>query len=246
MMHSIKSVQTRLATIAALALMTTACADVGDGAADGHDEENASEAVSASSASLVAQVEGEGYTVKYLEPEPGLLVEEESGTADARHLPEDKDLDIVQRYELLSGSKAPAALVAAAVRAGIATHEADPIPQVGDHSGDKANPTATEAWFRANYCTQTDRFWGGTMQVGVNTTWSDRVEMMKAGAWVRSGSVSYSISYSGAGETSYGLGTNEYNGRRVTSRINRAAESKVWNTRAPYSAWYLHCVNYHF
>lgn len=233
--------------VAVLSVLGAACAD--ENSADGASTDEASDNV-AMTQSLVAEVEGDGYRIKYYEPEPGILVEDETGSARARHFIEDHDLDFVQRYELIAGRKAPLSLVQAAARARVPTHEGESVPARAPDSNQKANPTSTELWFRQNFCVRTDHFWGsGNGWLFENTTWSDRVEYMKAGAWVGSlgpgiSGMSYTISYRGAGDWSYGLGAHEYGGKRVTSAINRAAESRAFNAGGGTS--YIHCVNYHY
>jgi hypothetical protein len=235
--------------------LVAALSVVGTGCSDASSAQDPAEAESTQTAprNLLAQVNGDGFTVWYYEPEPGLIVEDEHGTASARHLPEDHDLDIIQRFELLAGKKAPPNLVQAAARTGIPTHEGEPLVERSSNAHDQArgpafhamaNPTATMQWFAANFCVRTDRLYNWFANA-VGTHWSDRVEYMKAGAWVESGTgASYKIDYNGAGSWHWRLAPSEYGSRRVSSRINRAADSEVYSMGADTSYW--HCVNYHY
>lgn len=205
---------------------------------------------------LVARVEHEQFSLSFYSAQPGELLEFETGRMDLDHPPESPDFDSVQRYEFLTGQKAPAALVEAAVASGQEGHVGEPIP-----SGlaiQKGNGSTTPNWFKTNYCTKTDRFWG----TGPNSSWwnsnswfSDGVEMMKAGAYTWQGYIHYKMSYSGSGLPNqwYGLPSGHYAGFRATSTIDRSARSEVSGALGSDNAWvdgpndqYMHCVNYHY
>jgi hypothetical protein len=230
---------------AVLSVLGVGCA--GDPSSDGASRGDADDSAPLSSANLVAEAQGDGYTLWYSEPEPGVLIEDEKGTGLARHFANEHDLDMVQRYELVAGKKAPPSLLAAAARAGVATHEDEPVPERRPDSNNKSAGTfVSEQWFRDNYCVKTDRFYMKTLWNDPDT-WEDRVEYMKAGAYVISGCADYWVSYAGSGSAFYQLTHSTYGGKRATSTINRAVLSELNNLgRCGTASALLHCINYHF
>lgn len=213
---------------------------------------------------LIADVQLPGYSVSYYELEPGSVLELETGELAAR-IDEPAGLDPVQRYEYLSGEKAPKALVAALERAGAQGHENDPVPSHSEAiegtpvAAEKGVARNTPEWFRATYCKPTDRFWGtggNTLWTG-NSSWSDRVEYLNGGVYVQLGELNYRMTYAGGNirEQWYGLSSGMYASWRNTSAINRAASSAVQyangTDNGPNSVYgqrdvYMHCLNYHY
>jgi hypothetical protein len=201
---------------------------------------------------LLAEVSVEGRTVKFFEPETGVLLEVEKGADGAPRAPEEAGLSGVALYEFLANAPAPQALVDAEKRA---TASND------DHSQDHADTDLLAAkqqqktnWseinagdsgsFRSRFCQATDRYYerlGYTGQTYIHTTGTN---MMQAGVYSYDDLINYHGSYSGGGLLwDTGLPAGWYLGWRVTSSVNRTAHSEV--NSSPW-AGYDHCVNYHY
>jgi hypothetical protein len=206
----------------------------------------------------VADVDMGGYSVSFYELEPGSLLELERGDVDA-HIAEPPGLDSVQRYEYLSGQKAPAELVAAMERAGGEGHTDEPVP--ARLAQQKGVGNSTPDWFFDNYCRKTDRYFGSTVRNSFYTntngpSFRAGVEYLRGGVYVYWGELSYRQGYSGGNipDQWYGLHSGQYAAWRNTSRVDRTASSKVenalgWdNGNSVYGTTdkYYHCLNYHY
>lgn len=209
---------------------------------------------------LIATVEGEHGSLKFYEPEPGILLEVETGLASEAQAVAD-DVTSVERYEQLTGKAAPAELVGAQERATLKQQsevtESTPVVVGGSEdtaSHDKAYGEAySESWFHGTYCVKTDRYWPDldvSPSMGKYRTndggWSESgLKYMKAGVYVYRGDVTYRYSYSSIGSTwqDYGVPTNYYAGFRSTSSVGRTGSSRVWNATGD---GYAHCVNFHY
>jgi len=218
---------------------------------------------------LLARVELEGGSVSFYEPEPGTVIEEQTGLIRDATLRLGTDLSFTQRYELLAGAPAPAALVAAEKRAGAggpASTSADgkttfaegTLPNVDDVANiDKVEPPTVE-WFIASYCERQDRFFGsyeeGTDFLGTGWTgdswWEGSgLNYLKTGVFTISGEMIYRFTWTGGDGAAEQSGQNKvvseghYIGHRVKSIANRSGSSKVSFADGDV---YHHCVNFHF
>jgi hypothetical protein len=203
---------------------------------------------------LVAEARLPGYSFNVYETEPGTLLELEVGQMDAARPQLGADLDAVQRYELITGELAPAALIAAVERAGSRAAIDEALAAEG-HAEDEQFPgqpanvekgygVAPWEWFQYEFCRRTDRWFGSEWWTNDSSIRAD-VKYMKGGAFTHSGEISYRMGYAGGNipDQWYGLPAGYYAGWRQTSIIRRQASSAV-----AYAAGdtYAHCVNYHY
>jgi hypothetical protein len=213
----------------------------------------------------IARAERGGFALTYYEVEGGGILELASGASWSRDVDLGADLDYVQRYELVARAKAPAALVAAAARLGETRHDFDPIPteEVQEDAltgivrlsdkGITQGSFSDESWFRANYCVNTDSFWGGPTTPGWyfigNRSWGGdkKIKYMKAGVWAMQGWTSVKFDYSGAGfpDQWYGIDFAELGHQWVAARGSTLIQRRAGITiQATNNDLYLACLNY--
>jgi hypothetical protein len=202
---------------------------------------------------VVAEVKLAGRTIKFLEPEPGVLLQVEKGlTSDEAVDPQEQKLSGAALYEYLARSPAPQALRDAEARAtaGDQDHAADSVTQDTKpaESADKTYWTeftsVSRTTFRNKFCVDTDRFykrWDASGNTWLHTTGTN---MMQAGAYSYTNLIDYHASYSGGAlNIDVAIPGGWYFGWRITSSVNRTAHTEV--NSAP-SFKYDHCANYHY
>jgi len=208
-------------------------------------------------ANLLARVELEGGSVSFYEPEPGTVVEEQVGRIADPVLEAGHDLSFTQRYELLSGKPAPAALVVAEKRADAEAPPTTAREEVNFADGQRANvekggtTAPSEEWFLATYCQHEDRFWGSPDWTGDSWWEGSGLNYLKAGVMVVAGEIVYRFTWTGnrTGDEYTDIGDligvtpGKYVGHRVKSAVNRSGSSNVTYAEGDH---YHHCVNFHF
>jgi hypothetical protein len=204
---------------------------------------------------LIAEVNLPTRTLKFFEPERGVLLQvEKYAIIDAPLSPEEQQLSGSALYEYLAKSPAPQALLDAEERATPLQddHGLDAVTM--DEPGGLAQKTAWmdgphpgyPAPFRSQYCTPTDRYYERLNRAGNTWIHTTGTNMMQAGVFAYTDGVDYYGSYN-AGDPflrwEVSLSANQFLGWRYTSGVNRVGHSEVWSgpgTR------YDHCVNYHY
>lgn len=273
-MNNLELVRTACSTLRVFgcaALMATSLVGCSaDDSQDARSDEGVSESEPSSPSekhmTLLARADFAGGSVRFYEPEPGTVLEVDSGKLSAEREPEPDGLGPVERYEFLTGKSAPNKLVEAAGRAvgsgqgddGAGHQDVELSAEVPEPRKDtKSSGWDGETFFRQNYCAPTDRYWGSGpgLVYTANTSFSDRVEYLKAGAFTFSGHVNYYFGYSGGSvpDQWWGVPEGYYVGFRQTSTVNRSARSSVQNANDGPNAFgfssfdqYVHCVNYHY
>jgi len=209
---------------------------------------------------LARTTRGSG-TLSLYEPEPGVVIEVETGSIDDGALQSGEDLSFTQRYELLAGERAPQALVAAEVRAEATAPRAGgiaPIPmtraaQVDRAPISKSSGRASEKGFLDKYCLRQDRFFGGERWTGDSFWEASGLNYVQAGVFVYQGTIRYRFTHTipqimtdeDYVEANKDLHVDQgfYVGFRVKTTVNRSSSSRV---SLADGAGYYHCVNYHF
>lgn len=217
---------------------------------------------------LLAEVGLPGRTIKFFEPEEGVLLEIERGDTTApRPSADERGLRGSALYQFLTHSYAPQALLDAERRVALKRSQARP----GDLDLEEREPDVAVAepiaaedkpellhgvqktlWddngtdydeFRDRFCVPTDRYleWFDTDVSSIIS--KSGVNMMQAGAYSRNGFVFYRGIYSTRFVWQTWLQPGVWLGWRVTSGVNRTARSSVDTEPEIY---YDHCVNYHF
>lgn len=138
----------------------------------------------------LAKVVDKHRTVHFFESPDGNILEAEYGQLDPNDLPADEPQDLTseERYQRLSGSRAPQALVQAQARLDARRRALPPRTELtrgrvavlpGDDAqsekstGSQVNGDHSRSWFRNNYCQPTDR----------NYFWYDRIDTSKFEGW---------------------------------------------------------------
>lgn len=112
---------------------------------------------------MIARAElDDGRVLKFIEPEPGVLIEQETGAADLPIADEPRGLSFVERYEFLTGKPAPEALVRAQQRSlppGGLPNRDERSAAFDSRDKGKVNPAVPISLsdFRRTYCNVTDR-----------------------------------------------------------------------------------------
>jgi hypothetical protein len=206
---------------------------------------------------LIAQLNLGTVTLSYYEPEPGTLVEAQTGRIENVDTVRGHELSFTKRYELLSGKNAPQALVDAEKRA-TAIQRLTPDEPVNEPIALEGQPDTGlvekeygpyhEELFLSQYCEKTDRFWGSPRWTGDSWWEGSGLNFLKMGVYVTRGNIVYKATWTGyewqpgLGET-LGINKGEYAGFRVTSTFNRSGSSRVSSALGDV---YHHCINYHF
>jgi hypothetical protein len=213
---------------------------------------------------IVAEVKLPGRTVQFIEPEPGVLIEIETGNvAEVRasaQASDDAHLSSVERYERLTRRAAPEQLVRAQelvdevglredAEGGLAS-SAEQVQSPALRAGNKSKvgpQYADRDWFLDSYCQPTDRhvFWI-EQQDEYSSIVRDNANFLRSGAYSISGSIRYYVTYYTRfkSETlSVWLGSGQYGALRMTSTAQATFGSTVDYTEGD---TYDHCVNYHF
>jgi hypothetical protein len=203
---------------------------------------------------LIAEVNLPTRTLKFFEPERGVLLQvEKYEIMDEPLSPEKQQLSGSALYEYLAKSPAPRALLDAEERATPLQddHGLDEVTM--DEPGGLEQKTAymegphvgIPAQFRSKYCTPTDRYYERLNRAGNTWIHTTGTNMMQAGVFAYTDGIVYHGSYSGGGGLDWDitLSANTFIGWRYTSGVNRTAHSEVWSESG---TKYDHCVNYHY
>jgi hypothetical protein len=259
---------TKYLPLAALALaVTAACAPADDdGPAAPESAEQSGNAthevvVDEAKMNLVAEVKKGTYSLKFFEPEPGILMERESGQIglDDKLAP---DVDMLTKYRVLSGENPPRRLVEAyerlqALKAsrpaaeleGVVEDVEEELDVTPAHAGQQKEKRwgpaeATREWFQSTFCVAQDRY---IPKIGMTGTYrnSKDCSYFKSGIFVVSGSVRW---FQGCGG-GYGyvdwMDAGWYVAVRCDSVFNRVHYSEVHAVSPSDSVWDM-CTNWHY
>jgi hypothetical protein len=204
---------------------------------------------------LVAEVRiSDETSVRYYEPEPGVLIEYQHGRLQDQAFAEDTaGMTAIESYEALTGEAAPPALRQAQQRvdrAGVGQGEGATSfrapARAPAASREKGGPVPRQ-WFLDTFCVATDRNRLWTWGSGPSWFYDSGVNYFAAGAYANSGEVIYYYKYKPIFGTDYFINTwlpvGYFAGLKAWSDTNAGVRSEVSQADGDI---YDHCINWHY